>query len=407
RAAASHRPMNVPIYMDNHATTRVDPRVVEAMLPYFTETFGNAGSISHSFGQDAKREVDAARDSIAATLNASPREIVFTSGATESNNLAIRGLADRPRRKGDHIVSVTTEHKAVLDPLRRLARRGFEVTLLPVEQAGSPRAGWLVPEKVAEAIRDDTLLVSVMLASNEIGIIQPIAEIATICRERGVPLHCDATQAVGKIPVEVSSLGIDLMSFSAHKIYGPKGIGGLYVRRQAGGVRLEPLIDGGGQEGGLRSGTLNVPGIVGFAKALELCLADMPNEMLRLEELRQRLWDGLRTQVPEVLLNGPEWSAADPPLRLAGNLNCAFRFVDGEALMMNMKDVAVSSGSACTSANPEPSHVLRALGLSDDLVRSSLRFGLGRFNTTEEVDFTIQAVSKTARRLRGLISATT
>lgn len=397
--------MNVPIYMDNHATTRVDPRVLEAMLPYYTETFGNAGSISHGFGHDAKQAVDAARESIAAALNVSSREIVFTSGATESNNLAIRGQADRPRRKGNHLISVATEHKAVLDPLRRLARRGFEVTLLPVEQAGSPRAGWLAPEKVAEAIRDDTLLVSVMLANNEIGITQPIAEIAAICRERGVSLHCDATQAVGKIPVDVEALGIDLMSFSAHKIYGPKGIGGLYVRRQGGGIRLEPLIDGGGQEGGLRSGTLNVPGIVGFAQALELCIAELSSESTRLAGLRQRLWDGLRAQVPEVRLNGPQWSAADPPLRLPGNLNCAFQFVDGEALMMNMKDVAVSSGSACTSANPEPSHVLRALGLSDDLVRSSLRFGLGRFNTAAEVDFTIQAVSQTVRRLRELSSA--
>ncbi len=399
--------MNVPIYMDNHATTRVDPRVLEAMLPYFTETFGNAGSISHSFGQDAKRAVDAARESIAAALNASPREIVFTSGATESNNLAIRGRTDRPRRHGNHLVSVATEHKAILDPLRRLARRGFEVTLLPVEQAGSPRAGWLAPDRVAAAIRDDTLLVSVMLANNEIGIIQPLGEIAAICRQRGVPLHCDATQAVGKIPVDVETLGVDLMSFSAHKIYGPKGMGALYVRRQGGGVRLEPLIDGGGQEGGLRSGTLNVPGIVGLAKALELCSAELPSESVRLAELRQRLWDGLREELPDLILNGPAWSDADSPVRLPGNLNCTFQYVDGEALMMNMKDVAVSSGSACTSANPEPSHVLRALGLSDDLVRSSVRFGLGRFNTEEEVDFAVQSVSKTVRKLLELSSAKT
>lgn len=398
--------MQFPIYMDNHATTRVDPRVVEAMLPFFTETFGNAGSTSHSFGHEAKAAVDAARESIAAALNASPREIVFTSGATESNNLAIRGRTDRPRRHGNHLVSVVTEHKAVLDPLRRLSRRGFEVTLLPVEQAGNSRAGWLDPEKVRQALREDTLLVSVMLANNEIGVIQPIAEIAAICRQRGVPLHCDATQAVGKIPVDVQSLGIDLLSFSAHKIYGPKGIGGLYVRRQGGGLRLEPLIDGGGQEGGLRSGTLNVPGIVGLAKALELCIAELPSELPRLAGLRQRLWDGLRAEVPEVLLNGPRWSDSVPSLRLPGNLNCAFQFVDGEALMMNMKDVAVSSGSACTSTNPEPSHVLRALGLSDDLVRSSLRFGLGRFNTEEDVDFAIQAVAKTVRRLRELSGAT-
>ncbi len=397
--------MHLPIYMDNHATTRVDPRVVEAMLPYFTETFGNAGSVSHCFGQEAKRAVDAARESIAAALNASPREIVFTSGATESNNLAIRGRTDRPRRHGSHLVSVVTEHKAVLDPLRRLSRRGFEVTLLPVEPAGSSRAGWLEPERVRQALRDDTLIVSVMLANNEVGILQPIAEIAALCRERGVPLHCDATQGVGKIPVDVEALGIDLLSFSAHKIYGPKGIGGLYIRRQGGGLRLEPMIDGGGQEGGLRSGTLNVPGIVGFAMALELCLAEMPTEMARLAALRQRLWDGLRHEVPEVILNGPQWSDPVSQIRLPGNLNCTFPFVDGEALMMNMKDVAVSSGSACTSANPEPSHVLRALGMSDDLVRSSLRFGLGRFNTAEEVDFTIDAVARTVRRLRELSGA--
>jgi cysteine desulfurase len=397
--------MNVPIYMDNHATTRVDPRVLEAMLPFFRETFGNAGSTSHSFGHEAKAAVDAARESLAAAIGASAREIVFTSGATESNNLAIRGLADRPRRKGNHIVSVATEHKAVLDPLKRLARRGFEVTLLAVEPAGSPRAGWLTPQKVAEAIRDNTLLVSVMLANNEIGVIQPIAEIAAICRQRGVPLHCDATQAVGKIPVDVESPGVDLMSFSAHKIYGPKGMGALYVRRQGGGVRLEPLIDGGGQEGGLRSGTLNVPGIVGMARALELCLAEMASESARLFDLRQRLWDGLRRELPDVVLNGPDWNAGERLIRLPGNLNCAFPFVDGEALMMNMKVVAVSSGSACTSANPEPSHVLRALGLSDDLVRASLRFGLGRFNTQDEVDFAVEAAAKTVRKLRELSSA--
>ena len=397
--------MSIPIYMDNHATTRVDPRVLEAMLPYFTETFGNAGSTSHSFGHDAKVAVDAARETIATAIGASAREIVFTSGATESNNLAIRGLADRPRRKGNHIVSVATEHKAVLDPLKRLARRGFDVTLLAVEPAGNPRAGWLDPQRVANALRDNTLLVSVMLANNEIGVIQPIREIAAICRGREVPLHCDATQAVGKMPVDVENLGVDLMSFSAHKIYGPKGVGALYVRRQGGGVRLEALIDGGGQEGGLRSGTLNVPGIVGLARALELCVAEMAGESARLSALRQRLWEGLKREVPDTVLNGPDWSAARTLIRLPGNLNCAFPLVDGEALMMNMKDVALSSGSACTSANPEPSHVLRALGLSDDLVRASLRFGLGRFNTQEEVDFTIEAVARTVRRLRELSSA--
>ena len=416
----------LPIYLDNHATTRVDPRVVEAMLPLFTEKFGNAGSINHSFGLEAKEAVDRARETIAAGIGAEAREIVFTSGATESNNLAIRGLAERPRHKGNHIVSVTTEHKALLDPLRRLARRGFEVTLLNVEQHGSPLAGWLDPQKVADAIKDETLLVSVMLANNEIGVIQPIAEIAAICKARGVPLHCDATQAVGKIPVDVEQLGVDLMSFSAHKIYGPKGVGALYVRRGGGAVRLEPLIDGGGQEHGLRSGTLNVPGIVGFATALELCRAEMPEEIPRLIGLRQRLWEVLKCEVPDVVLNGPALSntsgqassgtpvetyreayASRSPvgtLRLPGNLNCAFPLVNGEALMISMKTVAVSSGSACTSANPEPSHVLLAIGLSEDLTRASLRFGIGRFNTAEEIDYALAAVAENVQRLRRLSS---
>jgi cysteine desulfurase len=410
--------LTLPIYLDNHATTRVDPRVVEAMLPFFGDKFGNAGSINHSFGTEAKAAVDQARETLAAAIGAEPREIVFTSGATESNNLAIRGLAERPRRKGNHMVSVATEHKAVLDPLRRLARRGFEVTLLDVEQQGSARAGWLDPQKVTAALRNETLLVSVMLANNEIGVIQPIREIAEICRRRGIPLHCDATQAVGKLPVDVRELGVDLMSFSGHKIYGPKGIGGLYVGR---GTRLEALIDGGGQENGLRSGTLNVPGIVGFAAALRLCLAEMQTEMSRLTSLRQRLWDGLRSRLPDAILNGPEIEMENTPfpdpkseienqkslLRLPGNLNCAFPLVNGEALMMSMKTVAVSSGSACTSVNPEPSHVLRAIGLSDDLTRASLRFGIGRFNTEEEIDYTAAAVAENVHRLRQLSSMAT
>jgi cysteine desulfurase len=402
-------PAALPIYLDNHATTRVDPRVVEAMLPYFGERFGNAGSINHSFGTEAMEAVDRARVAIAAGIGAEPREIVFTSGATESNNLAIRGLAERPRRRGDHIVSVATEHKAILDPLRRLARRGFEVTLLDVEQHGSQKAGWLDPQQVAAAIRDDTLLVSVMLANNEIGVIQPLAEIAAICNSRGLPLHCDATQAVGKISVNVADLGVSLLSFSAHKIYGPKGVGALYVRRTGGTVRLNPLIDGGGQEGGLRSGTLNVPGIVGFAKALELCLDEMPAEMPRLAGLRQRLWDGLQREVRDVILNGPGLEPEErhrecSPQRLPGNLNCAFPLVSGEALMISLKTIAVSSGSACTSVNPEPSHVLRAIGLSEDLTRASLRFGIGRFNTEEEIDYAIGAVAENVHRLRKLSS---
>ena len=396
--------LTLPVYLDNHATTPVDPRVLEAMLPYFTHRFGNAGSTSHSFGHEAKAAVDQSRELIAAGIGCSPREIVFTSGATESNNLALRGVAERTRRRGNHTVSVTTEHKAVLDPLRRLARKGFEVTLLPVEPTDSPAAGLLRPQQVEQALRNDTLLVSVMLANNEIGILQDIPAISALCRSKGVILHCDATQAVGKIPVDVRELGVDLMSFSAHKIYGPKGVGALYVRRGSPGVRLEPLIDGGGQESGLRSGTLNVPGIVGFAKALELCLAEMPTEITRLSQLRQRLWDGLRREVPDIMLNGPDWSKCGRLTRLPGNLNCAFPFVDGEALLINMKDVAVSSGSACTSANPEPSHVLRALGLSEDLTRASLRFGLGRFTTAEEIDFAITATATTVHRLRQLSS---
>jgi cysteine desulfurase len=319
----------------------------------------------------------------------------------------------------------------VLDPLRRLSRRGYEVTLLAVEPHSSPRAGWLDPARVAEAIKEGTVLVSVMLANNEIGVIQPVREIADICRQRGVPLHCDATQAVGKIPVDVRELGVDLLSFSAHKIYGPKGVGGLYVRRGSGAVRLEPQIDGGGQEAGLRSGTLNVPGIIGMAKALELCLAEMPAESQRLAALRQRLWNGLRAAVKDVVLNGPTigetsygqtssttylpptsdlrppTSDLRPPtsdLRLPGNLNCAFPLVNGEALMISMKTVAVSSGSACTSANPEPSHVLRAIGLGDDLVRASLRFGIGRFNTAEEIDYAVTHVAENVHRLRQLSS---
>jgi cysteine desulfurase len=383
------------------------------MLPYFNEKFGNAGSVNHSFGWDARDAVEAARASIAREIGADAREIVFTSGATESNNLAIRGLAERQRRNGNHLVSATTEHKAVLDPLKRLARRSWEVTLLDVEQAGSPRAGWLDPEKVADAIKGDTLLVSVMLANNEIGIIQPIAELAAICRERGVPLHCDATQAVGKIPVDVRQLGVDLMSFSGHKIYGPKGVGALFVRKQGSPIRLEALIDGGGQEGGLRSGTLNVPGIVGMAKALELCALEIHQEMARLAVLRQRLWEGLVREVPDAVLNGPQFrglhahasvGVAKDVGRLPGNLNCSFPLVNGEALMINMKTVAVSSGSACTSANPEPSHVLLALGLGEDLTRASLRFGIGRFNTIEEIDYAVAAVAENVHRLRKLSS---
>jgi cysteine desulfurase len=394
--------LRLPVYMDNHATTRVDPRVLEAMLPYFGETYGNAGSTNHWFGWEARDAVEAAREKIATALGASPREIVFTSGATESDNLAIFGVAERPRRKGNHIVSVVTEHKAVLDPLARLAARGYEVTLLPVEPDGSPRAGLIDADDVAGALRDDTVLVSVMMANNEIGAIQPIAEIGRMCKERGVLFHCDATQAVGKLPVDVETLHVDLLSLSAHKIYGPKGVGALYVRRRNPIVRLEPQIFGGRQERGFRSGTLNVPGIVGLGRAIEIAMDEMSSESVRLTELRWRLFDGLRSAIDDVSLNGP---ALDPPnMRLPGNLNLAFRFVQGEALLLEIKDLAVSSGAACTSANPEPSHVLRALGLDEDLTKASLRFGLGRFNTEEEVDFAIEQVSAAVVKLRRLSS---
>jgi cysteine desulfurase len=399
----------LPIYLDNHATTRVDPRVAEAMWPYFTSIYGNPGSINHSFGHQAAEAVERARVTIATSIGAHPRELIFTSGATESNNLVIRGLAERHHRRGNHILSVTTEHKAVLDPLKRLARRGFEVTLLEVEPHDSPRAGWLDPQRVADAIREDTLLVSVMLANNEIGVIQPLADIARLCDQYDVPLHCDATQAVGKIPVNVRTLGADFVSFSAHKLYGPKGIGALYIARGGRAPRLQPLIDGGGQEQGLRSGTLNVPGIVGFAAAVQLCEEELPREMERLAALRLRLWEGLQREIPDVVLNGPAFEDAlttsDPsglPLRLPGNLNCAFPGVHGEALMMRVKTLAVSSGAACSSANPEPSHVLRALGLDDDLTRASLRFGIGRFNTEEEIDYAVQAMAHYVRELRQL-----
>lgn len=388
-----------PVYLDYHATTPVDPRVLAYMQPYFTERFGNPGSVGHAYGWEARDAVEEARAQIAAHIGASAREIVFTSGATESNNLALRGTAERARR-GRHIVSIKTEHRAVLDPLAKLARRGYEVTLLDVTPAPHPQAGLLDVDRLAAALRPETFLVSVMLANNEIGVIQPLAEIARLCRERGVLLHCDATQAVGKMPVNVDELCVDLMSFTAHKIYGPKGIGALYVRREP-PVALQPQIDGGGQERGRRSGTLNVPGIVGFARALELCAQEWPDEPQRLARLRDRLFEQLAATLPGTVLNGPSLDL--PGLRLPGNLNVAIEGVDGEALLAALRDVAVSSGSACTSADPEPSHVLRALGLSEPLVRASLRFGLGRFTTEEEVDFAAAYVAERAQHVRALV----
>lgn len=393
------------IYLDNHATTRVDPRVVEAMLPFFTEQYGNAGSLSHSFGESAQQAVEQARGVIADGIGAEPQEIVFTSGATESNNLAIRGVMDRPRRRGNRLVSVQTEHHSVLEPMRRTAQSDGQVTLLEVEPHGSERAGWLDPQRVSDAIDDDTALVSVMLANNEIGVIQPLAEIGELCHRAGVLLHCDATQAVGKIPIDVRELNIDLMSFSAHKIYGPKGVGALYVRRRNPTVRLQPLVVGGGQEGGRRSGTLNTPGIVGFAKAFEHCLAELSDESRRLGQLRDRLSAGLSQRLERISLCGPGCDIRNSNgglLRLPGNLNISFGDVDGEALLLAMKDLAVSSGATCASTDPGPSHVLLALGMSEDQARSSLRFGLGRFNTEAEIDQTIEIVTRAATQLREL-----
>lgn len=392
----------LPVYMDNHATTCVDPRVLDSMLPWFCERFGNAGSVSHVFGWDAKEAVDGARQSIAAAIGARDKEIVFTSGATESNNLAIRGVCEQPRRKGNHIISVTTEHKAVLDPLTKLQRRGLRVTQLPVRQNGADDSGVIDLEQLADAIDDDTILVSVMVANNETGVLQPMKEIGAICKQRGVLLHMDGTQAIGRIPIDIQAMQVDLMSFSAHKIYGPKGCGGLYVRHRDPRVRLESQIDGGRQEHGMRSGTLNVPGIVGLATAVGLCIAEMADEGQRLANMRNRLFAGLTSRIDGVTLNGPTLVNGGP--RLVNNLSCSFAGVDGEALMMSMRDLAVSSGSACTSANPEPSHVLRAMGISDDLTRASLRFGLGRFNSDEEVAFAIETVADAVARLRSLSS---
>jgi cysteine desulfurase len=383
--------LQLPVYMDNHATTRTDPRVLEAMLPYFTIHYGNAASRHHAFGRAALEAVEQARAEVAALVGASPREIVFTSGATESDNLAIKGVAAMYRSRGDHLVTVATEHRAVLDPCRRLEREGFRVTYLPVD-----RHGLVAPEQVAEALTERTLLVSVMAANNEIGTLQPVRDIGRLCKERGVFFHCDAVQAAGKLPLDVEELGIDLLSLSAHKIYGPKGVGALYVRARNPRVRPEPLLDGGGHERGLRSGTLPVPHVVGFGKACVLCQEEMPGEAERLARLRERLREGIMGRLDEVFLNG------HPTARLPNNLNLSFAFVEGEALMMSMKDVAVSSGSACTSASPEPSYVLRVLGVGDDLARGSLRFGLGRFSTEEEVEYVAGEVVRAVERLRAL-----
>src|SRR5262245_42308895 len=383
--------VKTPIYMDNNATTRCDPRVVEAMLPFFTEHFGNAASRNHPFGWFAEAAVDDARDQVAALIGASGKEIIFTSGATESNNLAIKGVAAMYRKKGNHVITQLTEHKAVIDPCKRLEREGFQVTYLPVDRFGQVHA-----EQIAAAMTDKTILVSIMTANNEIGTLQPVKAIGKLCKSKGVLFHTDAVQAAGKVPIDVEAMGIDLLSISAHKIYGPKGVGALYVRRKGPRVRLDPIIDGGGQERGMRSGTLAVQNIVGLGAACELCRKELPEEARRLLALREKLRQGIEGQLEEVSLNG------HPTERLPGNLNLSFAYVEGEGLMMGMKDVAVSSGSACTSASLEPSYVLKALGVGDDLAHSSIRFGLGRFNTEEEVDYVVDHVVEAVKKLRAM-----
>jgi len=390
--------IKLPIYMDNHATTPVDPRVLEAMLPYFKEKFGNAASRNHSFGWAAEEAVENARAQIARLINASPKEIVFTSGATESDNLAIKGVAEMYREKGppagragNHILTQVTEHKAVLDSCKRLEKCGFEVTYLPVQ-----RDGRIDLEDLERAITPKTILITIMYANNEIGVIQPIAEIGKIAKEKSILFHVDGAQAAGKIPVDVQKEGIDLLSLSGHKLYGPKGAGALYVRRKNPRVQLSAMVDGGGHEGGMRSGTQNVPGIVGLGKACEICQNEMAEEGERLRRLRDRLKDGILARLDEVYVNG------SMDHRLPHNFNVSFAYVEGESLLMGINDIAVSTGSACTSARLEPSYVLQALGVREDLAYSSIRFGLGRFNTEEEVDYTIERVVETVSRLREL-----
>ncbi len=380
--------MKIPIYMDYQATTPVDPRVLDAMLPYFREDFGNAASKSHAFGWRAEEAVEAGRAEVGKLIGASAKEIVITSGASESDNLAVKGAAHFYREKGRHLITCKTEHKAVLDSMHRLEREGFEVTFLPVG-----RDGRLDPDDVRKAIRPDTILVSIMHANNEVGVLHPVEEIGKITREKGVAFHCDAVQSVGKIPFDVEKMNVDLASISAHKMYGPKGVGALYVRRKP-RVRLIAEMDGGGHERGFRSGTLNVPGIAGLGKACELARAEMREEGVRVHALREKLRRGIQERLDHVAVNG------SLEHRLPGNLNLSFAYVEGEALMMAVKDVAVSSGSACTSASLEPSYVLKAMGIGDDLAHSSIRFGLGRFTTEEEVDYVVDLFAAKVRKLR-------
>ena len=383
--------INLPVYMDNHATTPVDPRVLDAMLPYFREKFGNSASRNHSFGWTAEEAVENARGQVARLINATPKEIIVTSGATDSDNLAIKGVAEMYREKGNHIITQVTEHKAVLDTCKRLEKYGYEVTYLPVQKDGRVDL-----EELRRAITAKTILITIMYANNEIGVIQPIAEIGKIAKEKGVLFHVDGVQAAGKIPVDVQKDNIDLLSISAHKMYGPKCVGALYVRRRNPRVQLAAVIDGGGHERGMRSGTLNVPGIVGLGAAAEICQKEMPEESARMLALRTRLKDGLFARLDELYING------SMEHRLPNNLNVSFAFVEGESLLMGINDIAVSSGSACTSATLEPSYVLKALGVGEDLAHTSIRFGLGRFNTQEDVDYVVDRVSEVVIRLREL-----
>jgi cysteine desulfurase len=383
--------VHLPIYMDNHATTRLDPRVLEAMMPYLTGVFGNAASRNHSFGWEAEAAVDKAREQVAKLIGATAKEIIFTSGATESNNLAIKGIAEMYRERGNHIITQVTEHKAVLDTCKRLEKSGYRVTYLPVKADGL-----IDIEDLKRAIDDKTILVTIMIANNEIGVIQPVAEIGKLCHEKGILFHTDAVQAVGKIPVDVNAMQIDALSLSAHKIYGPKGVGALYVRRRSPRVQISEQINGGGHERGMRSGTLNVPGIVGLGKACEIAGQEMEAEAKREIELRDYLRNKLEKSLDYVHVNG------NMDHHLPGNLNMSFVYVEGESLLMGINDIAVSSGSACTSATLEPSYVLKALGLGDDVAHSSIRFGLGRFNTKAEVDYVSDKIIDVVQKLREL-----
>lgn len=382
--------MKLPIYLDNNATTPVDPRVLEKMIPFFLEDFGNAASKSHFFGWKAEEAVDYAREQVANLINANSKEIIFTSGATESNNLALKGVFEMYAEKGNHIITVSTEHKAILDACKHLERSGAEITYLPV---GSD--GLITLNQIEQAVKPNTILVSVMYGNNELGVIQPIKEIGEFCKSKGILFHTDATQAVGKIDVDVIEDGIDLLSFTAHKMYGPKGVGALYVRRKNPRVKVTAQMDGGGHERGMRSGTLNVPGIVGFGKACEIAKQEMHDEAVRLEKLRNKLENSL-LELEESYVNGSTSN------RLPHTTNISFKYVEGEGLMMGIKDIAVSSGSACTSASLEPSYVLKNLGLDDELAHSSIRFGLGRFTTEEEIDFTIDCVKTAVNKLRDM-----